>query len=197
MKQILWFRRDLRIEDNAILANARGEVLPIFIFDKNILDKLDKDDKRVSFIYKSVLQLKEKLQSLDLELAIFYDEPINVFKKLQQNDFDEVLCSVDFDEYSKQRDNEIEKIIPMKRYIDSFILNPAHHLKKDNTPYKVFTPFFKSLQMIIQSIKIQESMYSQSAKKIEFNYEYIPTLNELGFEVQVLPEFLYKNAFEV
>jgi len=197
MKQILWFRRDLRIEDNAILANARGEVLPIFIFDKNILDKLDKDDKRVSFIYKSVLQLKEKLQSLNLDLAIFYDEPINVFKKLQQNDFDEVLCSVDFDEYSKQRDNEIEKIIPMKRYIDSFILNPAHHLKKDNTPYKVFTPFFKSLQMIIQSIKIQESMYSQSAKKIEFNYEYIPTLNELGFEVQVLPEFLYKNAFEV
>jgi len=197
MKQILWFRRDLRIEDNAILSNATGEVLPIFIFDKNILDKLDKDDKRVSFIYKSVLQLKEKLKSLDLELAIFYDEPINVFKKLQENDFDEVLCSVDFDEYSKQRDKQIEDIIPMKRYIDSFILNPAHHLKKDNTPYKVFTPFYKSLQMITESLKIKEYTYNHNVNKIDFDYEFIPTLNQLGFNEQELPSFLEKDACEV
>ena len=63
MKQILWFRRDLRIEDSAILANASGEVLPIFIFDPNILSKLDRDDKRVTFIYQNVLKLKEQLRS--------------------------------------------------------------------------------------------------------------------------------------
>jgi len=60
MAQILWFRRDLRITDNAILANAINKVLPIFIFDKNILDNLEKDDKRVTFIYKSVLELKKR-----------------------------------------------------------------------------------------------------------------------------------------
>ncbi|WP_193210128.1 deoxyribodipyrimidine photo-lyase, partial [Aliarcobacter butzleri] len=64
MKQILWFRRDLRIIDNEILANAKGEVLPIFIFDKNILQNLPKDDKRVTFIYKSVYKLKEDLKSI-------------------------------------------------------------------------------------------------------------------------------------
>ena len=58
MKQILWFRRDLRVEDSAILHYASGEVLALFIFDKNILNKLDGDDKRVTFIYKSVLSLK-------------------------------------------------------------------------------------------------------------------------------------------
>ena len=69
MKQILWFRRDLRINDSAILANAKDEVLPIFIFDKNILDKLKKEDKRVTFIYKSVLKLKEELKSIGLEIG--------------------------------------------------------------------------------------------------------------------------------
>ena len=60
MKQILWFRRDLRVNDSAILSFAKDEVLPIFIFDKNILDKLKKEDKRVTFIYKSVLKLKQE-----------------------------------------------------------------------------------------------------------------------------------------
>ena len=49
MKQVLWFRRDLRVVDSEILANAKDEVLPIFIFDKNVLNKLPKDDKRVTF----------------------------------------------------------------------------------------------------------------------------------------------------
>ncbi len=197
MKQILWFRRDLRIEDNAILSNAVDEVLPIFIFDTNILCGLDKNDKRVTFIYKSVLELKEKLQKINLDLAIFYDEPINVFKKLQKYGFDEVLCSVDFDSYAKQRDNEIENIIPIKRYIDSFILNPNDHLKKDNTPYKVFTPFYKSLHMITQSQKIEEYTNNINLQKIEYDYSYIPSLNALGFNGQDLPDFLSKNAFEV
>jgi len=197
MKQILWFRRDLRIEDNAILSNADNEVLPIFIFDKNILDKLDKDDKRVTFIHKSVLELKEKLLSVNLDLAIFYDEPVNVFKRLQKDGFDEVLCSVDFDSYSKQRDLEIDQIIPVKRYNDSFILNPTLHLKKDKTPYKVFTPFYKSLNIITQSQKIEEYKYSQSLKKVKYDYSFIPSLSELGFQKQNLPEFLSKNALEL
>jgi deoxyribodipyrimidine photo-lyase len=197
MKQILWFRRDLRIDDNAILSNALGEVLPIFIFDKNILNKLDKNDKRVTFIYKSVLELKEKLQNLNLDLAIFYDEPINVFKRLQGLGFDEVLCSVDFDSYSKKRDEEIESIIPMQRYIDSFILNPSLHLKKDDTPYKVFTPFYKSLHMITQSQKIGEYEFTGNLSKIDFDYSFVPSLNSLGFEEEKLPDFLYKDAFAV
>lgn len=66
MRQVLWFRRDLRVVDSEILANAKGEVLPIFIFDKNILENLPKDDKRVTFIYKSVIDLKESLKKLVL-----------------------------------------------------------------------------------------------------------------------------------
>jgi len=57
VKEILWFRRDLRVRDSALLAYAKGEVLPIFIFDSNILKKLPKEDRRVSFIFYWVEEL--------------------------------------------------------------------------------------------------------------------------------------------
>lgn len=195
MKQILWFRRDLRIEDSAILAKAKDEVLPIFIFDKNILSLLKKDDKRVSFIYKEVLILKEKLKKIGLDLAIFYDEPMNVFEKLK--DFDEVLCSCDFEDYSIRRDNYIESIITMRRYSDSFLVKPWDSLKKDNTPYKVFTPFYNSLSVIWESSHIEEFKRNKNLKKIEFEYDNIPSLKQMGFINQELPSFLNKTSSEV
>ncbi|WP_417325479.1 cryptochrome/photolyase family protein [Halarcobacter sp.] len=193
MKQILWFRRDLRVSDSALLQYAEDEVLPIFIFDKNILNSLPKEDKRVSFIYESVLNLKRELQSLGLDLAIFYDEPLNVFKTLAK-DFDEVLCSIDFDAYAIKRDKEVEKVLPLKRFNDSFILNPNEHLKTDNTPYKVFTPFYKSLNLITQSFSIEEYKRNEKFKVASFDYKKIISLEELGFEKQELPSFLYKDA---
>ena len=195
MKQILWFRRDLRITDSAILSFAKKDVLPIFIFDKDILKHLLPDDKRVTFIYKSVISLKQELKSIGLDLAIFHGKPIEIFSKLKNLGFDEVLCSCDFDYYSKKRDNEIEKIIPLKKYCDSFILNPWETLKKDETPYKVFTPFYKSLAFIHQSDKIELYKRNSSVKIYEnFDYEYIPTLEDIGFKEQKLPKFLTKSA---
>ncbi|MGB6328677.1 MAG: deoxyribodipyrimidine photo-lyase [Halarcobacter sp.] len=195
MSQILWFRRDLRISDNAILSYAKKDVLPIFIFDKNILNKLPSIDKRVTFIYKSVLELKKKLQGLGLDLAIFYDEPINIFTKLKEKGFDEVLCSVDFDSYAKKRDEEIEKIIPLSRYLDSFILNPNESLKADGTPYKVFTPFYKSMYMITSSKNLETFKRNENLEKMEFDYDFIPSLKQMGFEEQNMPTFLKKDAY--
>ena len=194
MKQILWFRRDLRITDNVILSMAIDKVLPIFIFDKNILKSLPSDDKRITFIYRSVLDLKEKLKKIGLDLAIFYDEPINVFKKLKKEGFDEVLCSIDFDNYAKKRDKDIEKILPLKRYIDSFILNPKEHMKNDGTPYKVFTPFYKSLNIISNSKNIEAFKRNKNLQIVEFDYDLIPSLKDIGFEKQKLASFLQKSA---
>lgn len=195
-KQILWFRRDLRIEDNAILANGKGEVLPIFIFDRNILEKLPVDDKRVSFIYKSVLGLKEQLKKTGLELAVFHDYPKNVFEKLKEG-FDEVLCSCDFDSYAVKRDKEIESIIPLKRFYDSFLVHPQNALKSDGTPYRVFTPFYNSLKPLWESDCIGEHIPNKNLKLCEFSYGDIPSLGSLGFEEQKLPSFLEKDPFEL
>ena len=197
MKEILWFRRDLRLEDNAILEHALGEVLPIFIFDPNILDSLPKEDKRVSFIYKSVMQLKKQLQTIDLDLAIFYGNPQDIFQELHKEGFSKVLCSVDFDAYAIKRDKEIEAILPMQRFLDSFILDPKDHLKKDHTPYKMFTPFYKSLQGIWEASHIQEYERNLNLKKIQWDYSSYPSLKTLGFEEQSLPSFLEKTALEL
>lgn len=193
MKQILWFRRDLRIEDNAILAHAKGEVLPIFIFDKNILNHLDHDDKRVTFIYESVLKLKNSLQDMGLDLAIFYDTPENVFQKLQQ-DFNEVLCSIDNDAYAKERDKKIEKIMPLKAFNDAFLIDPQEHLNQSHLPYKVFTPFYKSLFYLWESKSLQIHTPTQNLKLSPFDYSPYPTLEEMGFKKQELPSFLTKTA---
>jgi deoxyribodipyrimidine photo-lyase len=197
VKQILWFRRDLRLEDNAILHHAHGEVLPVFIFDKNILDPLHKEDKRVTFIYQSVIKLKKQLQAKGLDLAIFYDTPCSVFMKLKKQGFDEVLCSCDFDSYAIKRDKEIEKILPLKRFYDSFLLHPTTHLKKDGTPYKVFTPFFKSLEFLWQSDYIEPYKCNVNLKAAKFDYDTTISLQTLGFKQAVLPEFLHQDAFEV
>ncbi|MDX4035615.1 cryptochrome/photolyase family protein [Aliarcobacter skirrowii] len=197
MRQVLWFRRDLRVVDSEILANAKGEVLAIFIFDKNILENLPKDDKRVTFIYKTVLELKENLQKIGLDLAIFFDTPKNVFTKLKEYKFDEILASVDFDFYAKKRDEEIEKIIPLRRFLDSYLINPKDILKSDKTPYKVFTPFYNYLSPLHQSNHIKEFEVSKEIKKLDFDYSFIPSLDELGFKKQDLPNFLYKSADEL
>ena len=197
MKQILWFRRDLRVRDNAILSNAKDKVLPIFIFDKNILDKLSKDDKRVSFIYQSVLELKDNLQKIGLDLAIFYANPKDVFIDLKNQGFDEILTSIDFDNYAKTRDEECEKILPIKRFTDSFLIYPNDVLKADKTPYKVFTAFYNSLEVLHSSNSIKEFETPKNLKKVDFDYSFTPTLKDLGFEKQDLPDFLYKSADEL
>ncbi len=194
MKSILWFRRDLRINDNAILAHAKGEVLPLFIFDTNILDKLEHADKRVTFIYKSVLELKTKLQSIGLDLAVFYGKPAQIFKKLKTQGFDEVLCSVDFDAYAKNRDKEIEKILHVRTYLDSFLLHPSLHVKNDGTPYKVFTPFYNSLSPLWQSSKIQEYKPNPKLQLAHYDFAKLPSLESMGFMHQKLPDFLYLDA---
>ncbi|MBD3796057.1 MAG: deoxyribodipyrimidine photo-lyase, partial [Epsilonproteobacteria bacterium] len=193
MKQILWFRRDLRLDDNAILAHAKGEILPIFIFDTDILSSLSKDDKRVTFIYQSVLKLKNSLRSIGLDLAIFYGKPKDIFQKLKNIGFKNALCSVDNDSYAIQRDKEIEEILKIERFSDSFLIRPEDHLKKDGSPYRVFTPFYKSLSPIWESVRIGEYIPSKSIKLFDFDYSNIPSLEDMGFRKQNLPIFLNQD----
>jgi deoxyribodipyrimidine photo-lyase len=193
MKSILWFRRDLRINDNAILSYAKGEVLPIFIFDTDILEKLPSDDKRVTFIYKSVLQLKSELKSIGLDLAMYHGKPKEIFEELKKQGFDEVLCSCDFDAYAIKRDKEIEKILHVRRFYDSYLIEPSLHVKSDGTPYKVFTPFYNSLSYLWQSDKIEELKPSKSLKLVQKDFPLL-SLEEIGFFKQQLPSFLEKDA---
>ena len=186
MKRILWFRRDLRVEDNKILS-FEGDVLPIFIFDKNILKELQKDDRRVSFIYHYVIKLKNELKLLELDLKIFFDTPQNVFDLLlEQYDFDEVIASGDYDSYARQRDIEISQKIHFRYLNETYLFKPKEVLKKDGTPYLVFTPYFKEAMKRLAEKDLSVSKIA-NISLLEFSYEEFPTLESMGFIDQKVP----------
>ena len=155
MRRILWFRRDLRVEDNPLLS-YEGEVLPIFIFDTNIIDSLDVKDKRVSYIFLAVLELKEKLRAMGLDLKIFYGKPLDVIDHLMQEyGFDEVVASGDYDSYAKERDKAVSHKLHFRYINDTYIFKPQEVSKEDGTAYLVFTPFYKKARALLASKELR------------------------------------------
>ncbi|MEJ6792759.1 MAG: deoxyribodipyrimidine photo-lyase [Lacinutrix sp.] len=148
---IFWFRRDLRLEDNNGFYEALKSdkpVLPIFIFDEDILSKLPKDDARVSFIHKNLQKMQEKLKKENnTSIAIFHGTPKDIFKQLTK-DFTivNVFTNRDYEPYALSRDTEIESLlktqnIEFKTFKDQVIFEQNEIVKKDGTAYKVYTPF--------------------------------------------------------
>jgi deoxyribodipyrimidine photo-lyase len=149
MRRILWFRRDLRVNDNPLLSFG-GEVLPIFIFDTEILYGLSKGDRRLTFIFHYVLKLKKELLNIGLDLKIFYGKPAEVFDLLLQDNYDEVVASGDDDSYAKQRDLEISHKIHFRYIQDTYIFKHNEVLKNDGSPYLVFTPFYNKARKVLE-----------------------------------------------
>jgi len=131
-----------------MLLTIKGEVLPLFIFDTNILNTLEKTDRRVSLIFDQVVKLKAELKALGLDLALFYGAPLEVFSYLKTLGFEEVYASVDYDAYAKERDNAVSSILHFHALNDCYLFEPNEVLKKDGSPYLVFTPYYKACQQL-------------------------------------------------
>jgi len=188
MKRILWFRRDLRVEDNPLLSFG-GDVLPLFIFDENILKELLQNDKRVSFIFYHVVKLKADLKKMGLNLKIFYGNPEEIFARFKG--FDEVVASGDYDAYAKERDTKISHMLHFRYLNDTYIFKPKEVLKDNGEPYLVFTPFYKKARVILahknrDTAKIAEHILVQTEYDgIEKNGKIVAlTLENLGFAEQ-------------
>ena len=148
---IFWFRRDLRLHDNAGLYYALKEakpLIPIFIFDREILDKLeDKADRRVEFIHAAILEIQQQLIKLQSSLEVFYGFPADIFKALLTNyQIKKVFTNHDYEPYAKKRDGEIENLLKQENisfytYKDQVIFERNEILKDNKEPYTVFTPY--------------------------------------------------------
>ena len=192
---IFWFRRDLRLHDNAGLYHALKSdrpVLPLFIFDRNILDQLEnKQDARVEFIYRAILSLQERLVLQKSSLELFYGKPVEIFKSLLRKfDIGSVFTNEDYEPYAHARDIDIEVIlqqagIEFLSFKDQVIFSKDEILKDDGLPYTVFTPYsnkWKKLLAVpethfLQSYPVEKydkNFYKQPEKKI-------PDLISMGF----------------
>lgn len=201
MKKILWFRRDLNINDNTLMS-IEGDVLPIFIFDTNILEKLDKNDVRVSIIFDLVMRLKENLKKINLDLAIFFSNPIELFSRLKSEGFSEVYANIDYDSYAAKRDNKVSEIIKLKRLNDCYLLSPSNIIKDDFTPYLVYTPFYNKVKKTFHKEWIEKAFKTPNHKLINYNFSQILSssnlpleISSIGFEKKIYDESLIDKEF--
>ncbi|PHQ29242.1 cryptochrome/photolyase family protein [Leeuwenhoekiella nanhaiensis] len=148
---IFWFRRDLRLDDNVgFLEALKGDhpVLPLFIFDKEILDKLPEDDARVTFIFETLQKMRNTLQDEHgSSLAMYYGKPEEIWKQiLKDYTVNSVYTNRDYEPYAKERDEAIEKLlkdhdIEFKTFKDQVIFEKDEVVKNDGDPYIVYTPY--------------------------------------------------------
>ncbi|MBE7685866.1 deoxyribodipyrimidine photo-lyase [Tenacibaculum piscium] len=186
---IFWFRRDLRLEDNVALFNAlnsSNKVLPIFIFDEEILDKLPENDARVSFIYQTLQQLDTDLKAVGSSLLIKKGNPLEVWKTIiSEFDISAVYTNKDYEPYGLQRDAEISDFLKSKSidflsYKDQVIFEEAEVTKNDGLPYTVYTPYKnKWLQKFNAEVDLKNHAINFNNFH-QFTSE-IPSLKFIGF----------------
>jgi deoxyribodipyrimidine photo-lyase len=189
---IFWYRRDLRLEDNVGLYMALTSelpVLPIFIFDTDILEKLEnKSDARVQFIHESLVEIQEKLKAIGSTLMVFHSKPIEVFKELLQTyKIEKVFTNNDYEPYALERDSAIKEYleqsdIEFRSFKDHVIFEKAEVVKDDEKPYTVFTPYSRKWKAALKEtdLRVYETeKYFENFLKITPTE--IPTLEQIGF----------------
>ncbi len=148
---LFWFRRDLRLDDNAGFSHAlKGDcpVLPLFIFDSDILEELPQHDARVTFIHETLQRMRDRLQDkFGSSIAMYHGRPEDIFKELLQNyEVQQVYTNHDYEPYAKERDKKIaallqERSIPFTSFKDQVIFEKDEVVKDDGEPYVVYTPY--------------------------------------------------------
>ena len=197
---IVWLRRDLRLHDQAALYHALRKspcpVVLLFIFDKNILDDLiDRDDKRVTFIYDTLVGIRGELRTHHSDFLIKYGSPSEVWKELVQTyRIIQMHYNRDYEPYAKKRDSEVTRIlqgngVEVIDYKDHLIFE-SHEVTKDGgDPYVVFTPYKKAwMQRLEEELSRLASQKLPSydpeahfSKLAEIPFDPMLTLESMGF----------------
>lgn len=188
---LCWFRRDLRDTDHAALYHALKEnqqVHCVFVFDRAILDPLPAEDRRVSFIWHSVQQLKQALQTRGGDLWVMHDHAQQAIPQLAHRlGVRAVYCNHDYEPAAIARDDAIAQAlktqgVAFKHYKDQVIFEQDEILNQTGKPYGVFTPYKKAWLKNITPFYLQAypvERYAQHlAKDITPD---LPPLTHMGF----------------
>ena len=183
---IFWFRRDLRLDDNHALFKALKsgyDVLPIFIFDSNITNKLNQNDHRLNYINNVLDGLNKRLSENKKKIYIYKGNPIEIISKLIiKLKIKEIYLNKDYEPYARDRDDKIEKLcvannVSYNSFKDHVIFEEDQIVKKDGTPYVVYTPYsrkwiekFQSNQLDSYPSELNLDGFVDSDKIREVNY---------------------------
>ncbi len=185
---VFWFRRDLRLQDNAGLYHALREnnnVIPIFIFDTEILSNLDdKNDRRVEFILESLKLLQQQLLDIGSSLLVLHGNPIELFNNIEAK---AVYANHDYEPYALTRDKSIRKILEakgstLKTFKDQVIFEKNEVLKDDGRPYTIFTPYSRKWKAKLNAFYLKSYPTEKYLKHFKRTPPIpIPSLANIGF----------------
>ncbi|MGL5113194.1 MAG: cryptochrome/photolyase family protein [Flavobacterium sp.] len=200
-----WFRRDLRLEDNVGLylsLQASAPVLPLFIFDEDILEKLPNNDHRVNFIYDSLAKINEKLAELGSSLLVKRGKTHEVWQNLlAEFEVTDVFFNKDYEPYALARDQKIVDFLTQKGIAthackDQVIFEEKEITKADGLPYTVYTPYknkwLEKHRTMAPLVEYDTSLFSSNWYPSQFGF---PSLSDIGFvasSIKVIPHNLTK-----
>ena len=202
---LFWFRRDLRIEDNCGLfhaLNGKNKVLPIFIFDKEILKKLPKQDARLEMILISLNNIDLAMKAKRCSVGRFLGTPKTIFPELIKKwRVEKVICNEDYEPYATNRDAEIRQLLEkegvvFEMYKDQVIFAKDEIVKKDGSPYKVYTPFSRKWLERFEENPLKTYPSETLLGNLTLN-ESLPKINlaDLGFDKSIIvePKYSFDN----
>lgn len=188
---IHWFRRDLRLHDHRALNRAVRSglpILPLFIFDTDILDSLpDRRDRRVHFIHKRLAMIRERLQQAGSSLLVGHGRPLEVWEKiLRDHDVRSVSVVRDYEPYARRRDEKLhrffsERGIPFITCKDQVIFEMSEILNSQEEPYRVFTPYANRWRQMLGENQLRECAVHMDSFLTCAPFP-LPSLSRIGFE---------------
>jgi len=189
---VMWFRRDLRLHDNAALYYALRSglpVLPLFIFDKNILDQLQQPaDRRVQFIHAALAAMQTELNALGSTLDVRYGFPEQVWLKLlTEYNVQQVFTNHDYEPYAIERDGALadlfrEKGVQFQTLKDQVVFEKDEVVKEDGKPYTVFTPYSRKWRATLKPQSFNAFPTEKyGAAFLQQPPKPLPTLISMGF----------------
>ena len=196
---IFWFRRDLRLEDNIALYESislKKNVLPIFIFDDDILNELPNDDPRVNFIYQTLFDINLVLQKHDTSLLILKGKLEDVWSKLiQKYTIESVFINKDYEPYAIKRDQKLGEVlksngIELHSFKDQVVFEESEVVKANGEPYTVFTPFKRKWLALYNPLTLKPKITFENFHQVNYPF---PKKEELGFK----SSSIYVKDFEL
>lgn len=188
---IFWFRRDLRLEDSIGLQQALASglpVLPIFIFDTDILNNLeDKADRRVDYIQQALTGIHQQLKQHQSGLQTFWGTTTDVFKNLATTyDIHAIYCNRDYEPQAIARDVAVkewsaDQNIDFYNFKDQVIFDKFEITKDNKSPYTVYTPYSKKWLNTLQP-KDYNSQKTDFSQFLKADFKDIHSLESIGFK---------------
>lgn len=193
---LMWFRRDLRLQDNLAFAAAVASgapVLPIFVLDPGILSSEKTCSPRLQFLLNALKSLDAALAGYGTRLLLRHGDPYHEIPHVMEaTGVTALYFNRDYTPFARKRDTAIRAAIQAPSYgFDDALLNaPGEVLKEDGEPYKVFTPFKRTWleQKRHEGVHIDLDKVNFLPVPSELCYD-MPSLDDLGYSDAIpLPE---------